>query len=197
MPHWQSTPRQLDLLPTLADASQAANKIRTLSVTAPTNKSAHLEVLAYFEWVEATGLIGSLITRSQWQNDVVDRFSNRDLISRYLAARMAGSRGHGPVGVVTLRGTLYRLSSWVRQKYGLRLHTLSPALYKKQLKGALKMRLKDPKENQKLPLTWEILILPRPPPPAPPGQCGTKSYNRAAPSSSDTCSRSPSPSAQA
>ena len=73
---------------------------------------------------------------------------------------MAGSRGYGPVGVVTLRGTLYRLSSWVQEKHGVKPLTLSPTCYKKQLKGAHKLRLLEAKSNQKLPITWDILILP-------------------------------------
>ena len=91
--------------------------------------------------------------------DLLDRFGSQALIARYLAARMAGSRGHGPVGKVTLEATLYRLSSWVQETRGVKLATLSPLLYKKQLKGALKLRLDDPSNNQKLALTWDILFL--------------------------------------
>ena len=73
---------------------------------------------------------------------------------------MPGSRGYGPVGVATLRGTLYRLSIWVQEKYATKLSTLSPVYYKKQLQGVHRMRAQDTKSNQMLPLTWEILVLP-------------------------------------
>ena len=110
--------------------------------------------------MESTGLIGTLISRAQWNEDILDRFSNQGLIARYLAARLAGSRGYGPVGLVTLKATLYKLSSWVQEQTGVRLDTLTPTLYKKQLKGVFRLRKEDPHGNRKLALTWDILLLP-------------------------------------
>jgi hypothetical protein len=55
-----------------------------------------------------TNMIGTLIDPEIWDNNFASRFDSVPVMARYLAARLAGSRGSGPVQVSQLKSWLIR-----------------------------------------------------------------------------------------
>jgi hypothetical protein len=65
-----------------------------------------------------TNMIGTLIDPEIWDNNFASRFDSVPVMARYLAARLAGSRGSGPVQASTLRSSLSQLKSWLIRETG-------------------------------------------------------------------------------